>query len=73
MEGDCHYLEGNLIAKQRVKRIGDLLDQIGLNGQRIAMVNISSAMGTQFAHMASEMVQRIEELGPNPLREHSHE
>jgi len=34
------------------------------------MFNLSSAMGPQFAQMANEMVQRISELGPNPLREH---
>jgi len=50
-----------------VKRIGDLLDQIGLNGQRITMVNLSSAMGARFAEIATEMVEKIKELGPNPL------
>jgi len=45
-----------------------LLEQVGLNGKRIGMFNISAAMGPQFAEMAQEMVQRINELGPSPLR-----
>lgn len=35
------------------------------------MVNVSSAMGTQFAQVTTEMVQQINELGPNPLRKHT--
>jgi coenzyme F420-reducing hydrogenase delta subunit len=52
-----------------VKRISGLLDETGLNGQRIVMVNVSSAMAAQFAHMVKEMVDRIEKLGPSPLRQ----
>ncbi len=45
-----------------------LLEEIGLNGRRIQMINISSAMGGQFAYLASEMTSDIQSLGPNPLR-----
>jgi len=33
------------------------------------MINISSAMGSQFAIQAAEMNDEIRKLGPNPLRE----
>ncbi len=45
-----------------------LLDQIGLSGRRVQMINVSSAMGGQFAYLAAEMTSEIEKLGPNPLR-----
>lgn len=45
-----------------------LLDEIGLEGRRIQMINVSSAMGGQFAYLASEMTSDIQKLGPNPLR-----
>jgi len=32
------------------------------------MVNLSSAMGAQFAEMVTEKTQKVRELGPNPLR-----
>jgi F420-non-reducing hydrogenase iron-sulfur subunit len=50
-----------------VKYVADLLDQIGLGRERVAMVNLSSAMGAQFAEIVKELVQRVRELGPNPL------
>jgi len=51
-----------------VKYIAGLLDQIGLGGERIAMENLSSAMGPQFAETMTEMTEKVRELGPNPLR-----
>jgi coenzyme F420-reducing hydrogenase delta subunit len=44
------------------------LDQIGLNGQRLDMFNLSSAEGPRFAQIATEMTERVRQLGPNPLR-----
>jgi len=68
LEGDCHYLEGNLNARRRVEYARQLLDQIGLQGQRVQMINLSSAMGGQFAEEMKAMTGKIEALGPNPLR-----
>jgi hypothetical protein len=33
------------------------------------MVNLSSAMGRQFAEVAEDMTEAILALGPNPLRD----
>jgi F420-non-reducing hydrogenase iron-sulfur subunit len=52
-----------------VEHTRGLLEAIGLEGQRLQMINISSAMGGQFAFMAAEITAEIERLGPNPLRE----
>jgi len=68
LEGDCHYLEGNVTAKHRVKYIAGLLDQIGLGGERVRMYNLSSAMGARFAEIAAEMTAKMKELGPSPLK-----
>ena len=47
--------------------IKELLDQIGLGGERLEMYFLSSAEGARFAEIATEMTERIRELGPNPL------
>ena len=46
-----------------------LLEQIGLQGRRVQMINLSSAMGGQFAFSIAELTAEIKQLGPNPLRE----
>jgi coenzyme F420-reducing hydrogenase delta subunit len=46
----------------------ELLEMIGLEGERVHMINVSSAMGGQFAISASEITELISKLGPNPLK-----
>jgi len=67
LSGKCHYQTGNLHAKQRVDYVRKQLVEIGLGEARIRMVNISAAMGAQFAEHASEMVEEVRALGPSPL------
>ncbi|KKM09180.1 heterodisulfide reductase subunit MvhD [Clostridiales bacterium PH28_bin88] len=67
MEGDCHFLKGNIMAKRRVKALKKLLDEIGIGGERVEMFNLSSAMGPRFAEIAREFTERIRGLGPSPL------
>ena len=47
--------------------VAKLLDEIGLGGERVAMVNLSTAMGPQFAETVTAMTEKIQELGPNPI------
>jgi coenzyme F420-reducing hydrogenase delta subunit len=67
LEGNCHYLKGNLQAKRRVGHARKLLDAIGIGGERLAMFNMSSSEGPRFAQVATEMTERIKKLGPSPL------
>jgi coenzyme F420-reducing hydrogenase delta subunit len=70
LEGDCHFRAGNLNARRRVEHIRWLLERVGLEGDRIEMVNMSSAMGRQFAEAATRITERVRSLGPSPLRRH---
>jgi F420-non-reducing hydrogenase iron-sulfur subunit len=68
LEGDCHYQSGNLRAKKRVTYVQQILDQIGLDAERVAMYNLSAGMGVRFAEIAREITEKVKELGPNPIR-----
>jgi len=46
----------------------ELLEIIGLEGQRLQMVNLSAAMAGEFVNSASEITDLISKLGPNPLK-----
>jgi coenzyme F420-reducing hydrogenase delta subunit len=52
-----------------VKYVQKLLDEIGLNGRRIQMINVSAVMAGQFASAATEMASELKNIGPNPLRQ----
>ena len=68
LEGECHFLEGNLRAKKRVERTKMILEEIGIGGERVEMYNLSAAEGIRFAEIAKEMTERIRNLGPNPIK-----
>ena len=68
LEGECHYLKGNLWARKRENHVKDLLAEVGIEPERVEMYNMSSAMGAKFAEVATEFTQRIKELGPNPVK-----
>ncbi len=66
--GNCHHVRGNERGKARVERAKKLLDEIGLDSERLEMFFVSGGMGDTFARQAWEMTERIRTLGPNPLR-----
>jgi coenzyme F420-reducing hydrogenase delta subunit len=68
LPGRCHFQTGNLYANQRVEHVRTLLEEIGLEPERVRMINVSAGMGVQFAERAKEMSETITALGPNPLR-----
>jgi F420-non-reducing hydrogenase iron-sulfur subunit len=71
MEGDCHFLTGNLRAKKRVAYAKRLLDEIGFGGERLEMYNMSAAQGPRFAEVAREMTEKIRKLGPSPIKKYA--
>jgi len=68
MEGECHFLRGNLRARRRVEYVKGLLDEVGLGRERVEMFNMSASQGQKFAQFAREMTERIRSLGPSPAR-----
>ena len=68
LEGSCHYKQGNFMARQRVEQARALLEEVGLEGDRVRMYNLSSGEGPTFAAYAKEMTEHIKALGPNPLK-----
>lgn len=45
-----------------------LLASVGVQAERLRMENLSSAMGRQFADVATAFTEHIQALGPSPLR-----
>jgi coenzyme F420-reducing hydrogenase delta subunit len=68
LEGDCHYNSGNFRARKRIEQAQKLLDTIGIGGERAQMFNLASSEGPLFAEIARDMVAKIRELGPNPIK-----
>jgi heterodisulfide reductase subunit A len=66
--GDCHYIDGNVKAKNRVYVMKKSLKAIGIDPERLEIGFASSSEGQKFATMMTDFVEKIRKLGPNPLR-----
>jgi coenzyme F420-reducing hydrogenase delta subunit len=69
LAGDCHFKSGNTRAAKRVAYVQELLNDIGVGGERVHMVYMSAGQGDAFAREALEFHQRIRALGPSPVKE----
>jgi len=67
-EGECHFQNGNLKAKKRVYAVRKILEEIGIEPERVEMFNMAASDGPRFAAIAREMTERIRALGPSPVR-----
>ena len=72
LEGECHYISGNLKARKKVAYVKKTLMEIGIEPERVEMFNLSSAQGARFAENAREMADRIKGLGPSPIKKKTH-
>jgi len=68
LEGECHFLEGNLRARKRVGYVKDILKSLGIEEERVDMYNLSAAMGQRFAEIMAEATEKVKKLGPSPVR-----
>ena len=62
--GDCHYTQGNYVARRRFAVIRDLLDFIGLEEGRLQFSWVSASEGARFAQIVNKVTQDVRALGP---------
>ena len=66
--GNCHHVHGNVRATKRLGYARELLEAIGLEGERLGIFYMSGSQAHAFANAAIQMTERIRKLGPSPLR-----
>ena len=62
--GDCHYVEGNYKAARRVPLLKKMLEQLGIEEERVRLDWVSASEGDRFAKIVDEMTAKIKEMGP---------
>jgi len=67
LPSDCHYLSGNFKAQRRMFLLKRVLQQFGIEPQRLRLEWVSASEGDRFASVIREMVEEIRKLGPNPV------
>jgi F420-non-reducing hydrogenase iron-sulfur subunit len=62
--GDCHYQEGNYKAMRRHRMLQRLLDQFGIERDRVRLEWISASEGDRFAAVVKDLTEKVRALGP---------
>jgi len=65
--GSCHFLEGNLRARERVEYAKHLLDECGIGAERLEMFEVAASDAPKWVQVVKEFTDRIQNLGPSPL------
>jgi len=63
-EDSCRYITGVVKAAKRVAHVKKILEEIGLEPERIELFNTSAASGRSFVQTAVEMTDRLQAIGP---------
>jgi F420-non-reducing hydrogenase iron-sulfur subunit len=66
--GDCHYVNGNYKTERRVHLLRKLIQQAGLEPERIRLEWISASEGSKLAEVMKDYVEALKRIGPNPLK-----
>jgi len=62
--GDCHYQEGNYKALRRYTLLVKMLEQFGIEKERIRLDWVSASEGERFTEVVKEATAQIKKLGP---------
>lgn len=65
--GDCHYVSGNYKTARRVESMKRLLEQLGIEPERLRMEAVPAGDGAALTRAVSDFTGRLKELGPSPL------
>ena len=62
--GECHYLEQNYKTLKRYLLLRKMLEQLGIEPERVKLVWASAAEGIKLANEITEIVETVRKLGP---------
>lgn len=62
--GDCHYVEGNYKMLRRFSMLQRMLQEMGIEPERVRLEWISAAEGEKVKRVVNEMVEQVRKLGP---------
>ena len=62
--GDCHYQEGNYKTMRRYPMLLNLIDQFGIERDRVRLEWVSASEGDLFAAVVKDLTEKVRALGP---------
>ena len=66
--GDCHYVQGNLVARRRFTIFRSLMEFLGVDLRRLHFAWVSAAEGHKWAGVVKEVTTAVTAVGPPSAR-----
>lgn len=66
--GDCHYITGNFYTEKRVRLMKRLLEESGLEPERLRLEWVSASEGEKFSKVVTDFTEQIRSLGPSKVK-----
>ncbi|RLF29459.1 MAG: methyl-viologen-reducing hydrogenase subunit delta [Thermoplasmata archaeon] len=66
--GDCHYEKGNYYARRRFVMLKKIIEEIGLEPERLRLSWISASEGNRYAKTVTEFTEKIKKIGENSTK-----
>ena len=64
----CHYVKGSELANTRLGNVGETLQRLALEPERIKVVELSHDEFDRVPTVLDEFAAELDEMGPNPLK-----
>jgi F420-non-reducing hydrogenase iron-sulfur subunit len=64
----CQFKSGIQKAEKKVKLVQSIMTDIGIEQERVALYHVGAGKAPYFIAAAEEMVAKIKELGPSPVK-----
>lgn len=65
----CHFVKGSELANYRFSKIGETLNRLQLEAERVQMMQVAINEYDRLPDMINEFVAKVKEIGPNPFKE----
>lgn len=62
--GDCHYVQGNMLARRRLSVFRAFMEFLGLDPRRLHFAWVSASEGVKWAKVVDDVVASVREAGP---------
>ncbi|MBD3857725.1 MAG: hydrogenase iron-sulfur subunit [Acidobacteria bacterium] len=64
----CHYVRGSELANTRLDNVGETLERLALEPERVKLVELSHDEFDRIPTVLDEFAEELDEMGPNPLK-----
>jgi len=64
----CHYVRGSELANTRLDNVGETLERLALEPERVKLVELSHDEFDRVPKILDEFAEELDEMGPNPLK-----